>query len=236
MKAGDVPAKFIGYAKNLSSTVGKASLAGVDAAVAHRWGAAKERAQRVTGASLDEKVQALAKSFAEELATVGAVTGGSAAIPAVGTGASLSISAAEFGWVTFRLSELILTIAALHGHDEPTVEEQRMWILSVLAFGDGAVEGFSRLAAEVGKGLGKKATTSIPMSVLRAINSSLGRTIVTKYGKRRGVIALGTALPFGIGAGIGAGANYLTVSLLAKYAHRFFGNLPYNTVEAYSPA
>jgi len=33
-----------------------------------------------------------------------------------------------------RSADLILAIAAVHGHTEPSVEERRMWLLSVLAF------------------------------------------------------------------------------------------------------
>jgi len=62
--------------------------------------------------------------------------------------------------------------------------------------------------------------------VLRGINSSAGRTIVTKYGTKRGVVALGTALPFGIGAAAGGDANHAIVRLLARHADKFFKNLP----------
>lgn len=105
------------------------------------------------------------------------------------------------------------------------------WILSILVFGNGASEGFTKLAGEVGRGLGTKATTRIPMSVLRGINSSAGRTIVTKYGTKRGVVALGTALPFGIGAAVGGSANYAIARMLAHHANKFFKNLPYTHVD-----
>lgn len=142
----------------------------------------------------------------------------------------MSTSIAEFGWFTVRASELILTIGALHGHTQSTMEERRAWILSILVFGDGAAAGFNKLAGEVGKGLGKKATQKIPISVLRKINSSLGRTIITRYGTKRGVVSLGAALPFGIGAVVGGAANYAGARLLARHANKFFKDLPYRTV------
>lgn len=181
------------------------------------------RLHRRTGVGLVEAV-------AQELGTVGALTGAAATVPQVGTAVAVSAGLAEFGWFTVRASELILTIAALHGHTQSSVEERRAWVLSILVFGNGAAEGFTKLAGEVGKGLGKKATASIPMSVIRAINSSIGRTIITKYGRKRGVIALGTALPFGIGAFVGFGANYAGVRALARHANKFFKNLPYTVV------
>lgn len=108
--------------------------------------------------------------------------------------------------------------------------DRRAWILSILVFGDSASKAFTRLAGEVGKGLGEKATKRIPLSVLRGINSSVGRTILTKYGTKRGVIALGTALPLGIGAVVGGSTNYAAVRLLARHANKFFANLPYTAI------
>jgi len=210
--------------------VGEVALSAVDAAIEGRWTAAKQRANRLTGDSVDAKVKALSKLYAKEMGTVGAVTGAAAAVPTFGTAAALSAGAAEFSWFTVRSSELILTIAALHGHTKSTMDERRAWILSLLIFGDGASAGFTRLAGEVGKGVGKKATVKMPLAVIRGINSSLGRTIVTKYGKKRGVIAIGTAFPFGVGAVVGGTANYTGVRLLARHANKFFKNLPYETI------
>jgi hypothetical protein len=210
--------------------IGDAVLAAVDLAVDTKWETAKQRAEKLTGQSTSDKVDQLTSLFARELGMVGASAGGVAAVPGLGTASYVAAYVAEFGYFTLRSGELILTIGALYGHSEASVEEQRAWILSVLIYGTTASEGFTRLAGEVGKGLGKKATTKIPMSVLKAINSSAGRTIVTKYGTKRGVVALGRALPFGIGMAIGGGANYAGVHLMARHADKFFDNLPYSTV------
>src|SRR5688572_24337993 len=102
--------------RQLSATLGKAVLAGVDVAITKRWTAALSRAREVEGDSVDAKVNSLARSFAKELASVGAATGAAAALPAVGTTAAISAGIAEFSWFTIRASELVLTIGALHGH------------------------------------------------------------------------------------------------------------------------
>lgn len=82
-----------------------------------------------------------------------------------------------------------------------------------------------QLAGEAGKGLGAKATSRIPVETLRQINRGLGRTVITKYGTKRGAIALGRALPLGIGATIGAGANYALTRAIARQADSFFTHL-----------
>lgn len=204
---------------------GEVVLAGVDRVVSGRWEGARRTAAATTG-TRDERVAQLKRAFSRELGTVGAAAGVVAAAPLVGTAATVATAGAELGWFTLRAGDLILAIAAVHGHTEPSVEERRAWVLSILAFGNSAAATFTKLAGEGGKGLGAKATARIPAEVLRRMNRSLGRTVVTKYGTRRGAIAVGRALPLGIGAAIGGTANYMLVRAIGRHADSFFVHLP----------
>lgn len=197
----------------------------IDVAAEHRWEPALRRAAAHSHLSVDEQVDAVVRSFQVELSGVGSLMGGMAAIPAAGTTFKLSTSFVDIGWATGRLADMILTIAAVHGHDWASVEDRRMWIVTVLAYGDGAAAVGSKLAAEAGKGLGKKATKSVSTKTLKKVNAAFGRTIVTKYGTKRGVIALGTALPFGIGAAIGGGANFLVTRSVGRHADAFMRSI-----------
>lgn len=204
---------------------GEVVLAGVDRVVTQRWEGARRAAAATTG-TRQERVAQLKRSFSRELGAMGAAAGAAAAAPVVGTVASLGTAAAELSWFSLRASDLILAVAAVHGHTQPSVEERRAWVLSVLAFGDSAATTFTRLAGETGKGLGAKATARIPPEVLLKMNRSFGRTIVTKYGTRRGAIALGRVLPLGIGAVVGGSANYALARAIARQADAFFALLP----------
>ncbi len=205
---------------------GDVVLRAVDAAVERRWSAAVDRAAGATGETVDERIRHVCRSFASELGMVGAAAGGVAASPGVGTAAAVGAIAAELSVATTRQADLILTIAALHGHEEASVEERRAWILAVLVFGDGAANGLSSIAAETGKGLGKRATSAIPTSSLQKINRALGRQVVTKYGTKRGALAVGRLLPFGFGAAIGGSSNYVLVRALGRHTDRFFREMP----------
>lgn len=198
---------------------------GVDHVVTTRWDDAQRRAAATTG-TREERVDQLIRTYSRELAAIGAVTGGAAAAPGIGTVASLSAAAVELGAFTVRAADLILSIAAVHGHTEPSVEERRAWVLSILAFGNSASKMFARLAGEAGRGLGAKATARIPAEVLRQVNRKIGRTIVTKYGTKRGAIALGRALPLGIGAAIGGAANFGLARAIGRQADSFFAQMP----------
>ena len=214
----------------LSARGGELVLVAVDKVVEARWEPAQRNAAATTGTTA-ERVAQLRRTFARELATLGAATGAAAALPAVGTGTAVAAGVAEISWFTARSADLILAIAAVHGHTESSVEERRLWVLSVLAFGNGASKMVTRLAGEMGKGLGKKATERVSRETLKSINRVIGRTIVQKYGTKRGVIALGTALPFGIGAAIGGGANYALTCAVSQHADSFFRALPQALVD-----
>lgn len=205
--------------------VGSAVLVGVDRSITTRWQSALTRAAEAPGASVEERVAAVIGGFVRELGTLGGVAGAAAAVPVGGTAASVATSAAEMSWVTVRLADMILTIAALHGITESSVEERRAWVVSVLAMGDQASVVMNRLAGEAGRQLGRRATAAIPTAALRRFNRAVGRTLVTKYGTKRGAIALGTALPFGIGAAVGAASNAAMVRGIGRSADRLFRSL-----------
>ncbi len=213
----------------------KSILAGVEKATGARWEAAVARAGALPGDVRPEKIRALSDAFARELGAVGAAAGIAAATPLVGTAATVMAATAELGWFTARSGDLILTIAALHGRPTPTVEERRAWVLAVLIFGSTARQGFAGIANQMGAGLGIDAGETnkrgLTMATLRATNGTLSRMVVRRYGTRRGAIAIGTALPLGVGALFGGGANYVAVRRLVQQADSFFAHLPYSSIE-----
>ena len=58
--------------------------------------------------------------------------------------------------------------------------------------------------------------------VLQKINQRVSTTILTKYGTKRGGIALGRLIPFGVGAAIGGTFNYFTMNGFKKSAINYF--------------
>lgn len=195
--------------------------AAVDWAVEHRWERALRRAASTTG-STEERVGQLSRAHARELTLVGAGAGAAAAFPWMGAVTFAGSAAAELHWLTLRTADLVLAVGAVHGHTEPTVAQRRSWVLSVLAFGGNAPSGFGELAGSTAR----QAATRVPTASVRAINTQLCRVLVTRYGTRRGVVALCRAFPFGVGAVIGGAANYATVRATARHADAFFRALP----------
>lgn len=206
-------------------------LSSIDEVSKSRWDAAVTRAEGLPGDVRPEKIKSLTRSFARELAAFGAGAGAASATPFVGPGLTMLAATAELAWFTTRAGDLILTIAALHGRPEPTVDERRAWVLAVLIFGGSARDGFTKAVNEASTGLRPISTTRLPIATLQNVNRLMSRRLIRRYGSRRGAIALGTAMPLGIGALVGGGANFVAVRNLAKHADQFFARLPYSAID-----
>jgi hypothetical protein len=122
-------------------------------------------------------------------------------------------------------------MAALHGHPDPTVDERRAWVLAVLIYGGSARDGFATALNQVATGLTPAAGSRVSLATLQSVNRVMSRMLLRRYGSRRGIVALGTALPLGVGAVVGGGANYIAVRRLARHADEFFARLPYSAID-----
>lgn len=220
-------------------TVGKALIKGIDLAVDQRWEAALDRAAEAEGLTMDDRISSVAKSFRRELTSVGAASGAVAAVPGLGTASALGVLGAEVVWFSFRAADVIMTIGALHGRTDATPEERRAWVLAVMAYGENAADEFAALVNEIDPsalarsgaagavlaGLLQGDTATVEM--LRRVNSTLVSRVATRYGSRRGIVAMGRLLPFGVGAAVGGGANYALSRSMVKQTTRFFDSYPF---------
>lgn len=199
----------------------------IDHAVLTRWDDAVRRAGATTG-STAERVAHVTQTLATELAAVGAATGGVAALPGVGTVASLATSAADVGWTTTRACDIVMTLAAVHGHTEATAGDRKAWVVAVLGYGPRAAEVVPQLlAAERAEesAAHDQAKGRLSGGSLAALNQGFGRTLVTKWAMKKLATSVGKALPFGIGAVIGGVANRSSARTIARHADLLFTHL-----------
>lgn len=205
--------------------LGNAMVEGVDKAVSKRWQRALDRAAGTHGTK-EERLAEVYQAFTKELTGAGAATGAAAATPGLGTAAAASWLTADVAWLALRSTDLIMTIAAIHGHTNATPEQRRAWVLSILAFGDEAAVEFVTLVNKMDMNPAGVQGMRMPLEVIERVNAALGTHVLTKYGTRRGIATVGRLLPFGVGAVIGGGANFTMIRNLSKHADAFFRNAP----------
>ena len=206
--------------------VGGKLLETIDAAVEQRWEQALRRADSVAHLPRDRQVRRVSASVRRQLVATGAASGGAAAMPGAGTALTVASLGGDLVVTTIRLTDLVLTIGAIHGRRDASVEQRRLWVLAVLAFGEGAAAAVERISTEVARGLTATGTARASWDLLRGTNRSLARTVVTRFARKRGVIALGKLMPLGLGAAIGAGGNAMLVNAVGRNADRLMTELP----------
>lgn len=174
----------------------------------------------------EESPQQIIRRLNRELraATVsaGASVGVAAAAPGVGTGVALALSGTEA--VAF-LNATVLYILARGQVQGVTIDdlERRRTLVMAIMLGDAGAKSVGKVAERTGQHWARHLVRRIPMSNINAINKVLGRHFVTKYGTKQGIIVLGRAVPFGIGAVIGGAANGLFSQGIVVAANRAFG-------------
>lgn len=161
----------------------------------------------------------------------GAAVGAAAAAPGVGTATSLALSAGETVTSLEAAALFALSVAEVHEVHIADVERRRTLLLSIL-LGDGGSTFVGKAAGRAGKHWGRLLVDAIPMAKINQVNRVLGARFVTKYGTKQGVLVLGRAAPFGLGAGIGAAGNAFVGWTVVKGVRLAFGDTPDPTPEA----
>ncbi|OAK51798.1 hypothetical protein A3K89_10690 [Rhodococcoides kyotonense] len=162
--------------------------------------------ERHPEATADQLVKKLETTFLSSVTATGAATGGAAAVPGVGTAAALAMTGGDVSWFMTAASGHILSVLKIHGVGIRDLEHQKAIVLTVLVGGGGSTFA-GKAAGRTGSHLGTLLAKNVPLSTIRSINRVLGVNFVTKFGTRQGILVLGRAAPFGIGAAIGAGGN-----------------------------
>jgi hypothetical protein len=172
-----------------------------------------------------EIIAVLEKQYLTAVTGTGAAVGGAAAVPGVGTVAALTLSGGETVVFLEATALFALAVAEVHGIRVDEVERRRTLVLAI-ALGDRGAILVEKMTGRTGQHWGDLLPDVIPMSSIAAINTTLGRWFLTRYGRKLGVLAFGRIAPFGIGAAIGAAGNRALGRTVVTTSQRVFGPPP----------
>lgn len=159
----------------------------------------------------------LANKYADTIcwlyAGQGAATALPGLIPGMGTAAQIAV---EGGAITGDLAYMLRCMAGMamgvgyiykRNMKAPFNQE----FIRVLGLWCGVLtltkEATLRIATKVAIAQFKR----VPATIFKKINSKVATTIITKYGAKRGGIAVGRLIPFGVGMVVGGGFNLATM-------------------------
>jgi hypothetical protein len=171
-----------------------------------------------------EIVRQLERRYLAAVVGTGAASGGTAALPGIGTGISLTAGAAEIAAFISTTAIYVLALAEVYGVPVDDPQVRRALVLTVLLgeLGEAALAGSEVDTKHWARVLGRTGSKD----KAKLINSRLTHLLVTRYGVRQGALIAGRALPFGIGAGVGAVGNAALGRAVVRSARRAFGPAP----------
>jgi hypothetical protein len=180
-----------------------------------------------------EVIAALDRRYQVVVAGLGAAGGGIAIVPAIGTAVSLATAAGEAAAALDAAVLYTLAVAEVHRLPVDDVQRRRALVLGVV-MGAGGTEMMRKVTG--GKDRWARTVLDVlPLRVLGPVNSTLGRWFVKRFITRQLALAVGRALPFGIGVLIGGVGNVVAARTVIGAAGRAFGPPPAQWPEAPAP-
>lgn len=171
-----------------------------------------------------ELVTMLERRYLAAVVGTGAASGGAAALPGVGTAASVATGAAEIAAFVSATATFVLALAEVHDLATDDPQLRRALVLTVLLgeLGEAALAGGEIEGKHWARVLGKSSSKD----TAKVLDSRVTRLFLARFGARQGALAAGRALPFGIGAGVGAAGNAALGRSVVRSARRAFGPPP----------
>lgn len=165
-------------------------------------------------------------SATRRLTGVGVVASLPSAVPGLGTavqaGATLTSFTGETWLILRNLAAMQFTVAGLTGHDIYNAEREEE-LMIVWGIETGAIVPAKEATKRVGTKIAiKQFNKRVSGSFLNRINRKLGTTVLTKWGTKRGGVALGRLIPFGVGAAVGGGMNYLVARSFGEACLKYY--------------
>ena len=170
-------------------------------------------------------IRLLERRYLAAVTAIGAASGSAAAVPGAGTATSLASAALEISAFTEATALFALAMAEVHGLHIEDGFVRRKVVLAIL-LGDTGVEAAEIAAEEAGSRWGQVVGRRASEETIHRVNHVLSRHVLARFGSRQGMLAIGRALPLGIGAGIGAAGNAALGRAAISAARRMFGPPP----------
>lgn len=175
--------------------------------------------------SQDQLAKIWANKIRRNYTSVGIASALPSAIPGVGTAVQIAIEAGtisgDLALMLRWMGKMCMGIGFIYGNNMSM--DINKDLLNILGLWCGVIQA----AKEVTKKIGTKVAIAqfdkhVSGKILAKINQRVGTTILTKYGAKRGGIAVGKLIPFGVGAVIAGTFNFSTFSSFMNSAINYY--------------
>jgi hypothetical protein len=175
--------------------------------------------------STDEIANKICDRLTWQCSAQGAALALPGAIPGVGTVAQIGIEAGtaglDFALLVRNQVFMVFALGYCYGIRGREVLIQDTLILIAL-WSKALVLTKQKIKTIGAKILNNAFKKGVSATFLKSINKKVATTALTKYGTKRGAIAIGKLIPFGVGVAVGGGFNYVTMRSFKKKALGYF--------------
>jgi hypothetical protein len=184
------------------------------------------------GATPEQIIKTLERRYLTAVTTGGALVGASAAIPAVGTGASLALSSVETAGFLEASALFAQSVTEVHGIvlDDPDRARALVMTMVLGSAGTDLVRQLAGQAAGTGPARntfwGELVTKNLPRTAVRQIADRIKRVFLKRFAVTQSTNVAGRLIPFGIGAAIGGTGNHLLGRQIIRSSREAFGPPP----------
>lgn len=186
-------------------------------------------------------LRSLERRYLAAVTGTGAAVGATAVVPGIGTGVTLALSGAETIGFLESTALFAQSVAEVHGIRVADPDRARALVLTLMLGTEGTAL-ISQLASQAGgTGLprssfwGELVTKTLPKAALGPLTDRLKTMFIRQFASRGGASLVGKAMPFGIGAVIGAGGNHILGRRVVTASHTAFGPPPDTLPEEIAP-
>ncbi|GAA2528311.1 hypothetical protein GCM10009860_05050 [Microbacterium mitrae] len=196
---------------------------------------------RYPDASSSEIITILERRYLAAVTGGGAAVGATAVVPAIGTGVTLALSGAETLGFLESTTLFAQSIAELHDIPVTDPDRARALVLTLILGSEGTalLNQLSQQAGGAGASKpefwGELLTKSLPKAAIGPTVDRLKSAFLHRLATHGSASIVGKALPFGIGAAVGAGGNFILGRRVVTGARKAFGAPPSAIPAALAP-
>ena len=184
-------------------------------------GVAKAHIDKLGGGKTGKALQKrLDHQFRLAMTGSGAAVGAAAAVPGVGTAASVALAGGEVVTTLEATMLYVLASAQAHGVEVDDVDRRRALLMAIM-LGNSGRQVVQTLIGDTGGDWGKTLAL-LPKTSIGALNAQLRNRFLKRFGVQEGVTALGRLAPFGIGAVLGGVAGAASSGSVIKATRKAF--------------
>ena len=180
--------------------------------------------RRMPSASRSELANAYGNQICWKFASVGVVGALPGVVPGLGLAAGITVGTAtlgaEFTLMLRWMGAMAFGIGYIYNRDVESNFNREF--VGVLGLWCNVLVPAGTTIRKVGRKIALAQIKRMSAKPLQKINQRVGVTILTKFGTRRGGVALGKLIPLGVGAVIGGGFNLATMQAFKTAAINHF--------------